>query len=208
MKRLMLILPLLLMLSGCSRPSEEEAVRKTFHAYKSAIMNDDGEAAYGLVDQNTRDWYSTTLDRVLTWDREQIMTLGVLDRMQVILIRHRIPKQDLLQMTAKQLIVHAVNQGWVGKNSASGIEVGAIDVQGDFATGVVRSNGIESPLRFHFYKEEGGWRLDLTEMIKWGEAAFIQQIEQSGETENDFIFRLTRIVTGKPVDETIWAPLK
>jgi hypothetical protein len=208
MKILRLMLPLMLCLVGCSRSSEDLAVKQTFEGYKSSILNDDGDAAYKLVDKNTREWYETTLDRVLTWDQKQIMDLGVLDKMQVILIRHRIPKDELLQMTSEALFKYAVNHGWVGKNSVSGIEIGKIDIQGNFATGVVRSNGQDSPFRFHFYKENGSWRIDLTEMTKWGEAAFIRQIEESGASELDYILRITQVVSGKPVQESIWTPLK
>lgn len=208
MKILRLILPLVLCIAGCSQNSELPSVKQAFEGYKSAILNDDGGAAYKLVDDNTRDWYDTTLDRVLTWNRNQIMKLGILDKMQVILIRHRIPKDELLQMTPEDLFKYAVNNGWVGKNSVYGLEVGKIEIQGSFATGVVRSNGQDSPLKFHFYNENGSWRIDLTEMTKWGEALFIRQIEESEASELDYLFRITQVVSGKPVQESIWTPLK
>jgi len=208
MKILRIVLPLVLCIAGCSRNSEELLVKQTFERYKSAILNNDGDAAYELVDKNTRDWYSITLDRVLTLDRDQIMKLGTLDKMQVIFLRHLISKDKLLQMTPEAMFKYAVDHGWVGKNSVSGIQVGKVDIQGKFATGVVRSNGQNSPLRFHFYKERGTWRIDLTELKKWSEAAFASQIEQSGETEMDYIFKLAQIVSGKPVQDSIWSPLK
>jgi hypothetical protein len=136
------------------------------------------------------------------------MKLGVLDKLQVILVRHRIPKGELLTMTPEGLFKYAVNHGWVGKNSVSDLEIGMIDIHDDFATGVVRVSGGDSPLRFHFYKHQGMWRIDLTEMTKWGEAAIMAQIEESGASEMDYIFKITQVVSGKPVQESIWTPLK
>ncbi len=208
MKLLSLVPILVLFIVGCSRNSEHHLVKQTFEGYVSAILNDDGVAAYDLVDRNTRDWYGETLERVHTWDRDQIMKLGILDKVQVILIRHRIPKDELLQMTPESLFKYAVSHGWVGKNSVTGIELGKIDIQGSFATGVLRFNGQDSSQRFHFYKENGSWRIDLTELNKMSEAAFLSQIEQSGLTEVDYIFRLIQIVSGKPVQDSIWSPLK
>lgn len=208
MKPLELILPLLLFMVGCSQVPESNLVKQTFFGYKAAILNDDGDTAYDLVDKNTKEWYSKTLDRVMHWERDQIMQLGTIDKMQVIIIRHRIPKEELLQMSSESLFKYAVNNGWVGKNAVSGIEIGKVDIQGEFATGVVRSDGQDSPLRFHFYKEDDSWHIDLTEMNKWGEAAFVAQIEQSGLTEIDYIFRITQVISGKPVQSDIWNPLK
>ncbi|MEM0965481.1 MAG: hypothetical protein AAGJ81_04965 [Verrucomicrobiota bacterium] len=207
MKSLWLVLLFALFVTGCSSDPENASVKQAFEDYKSAILNDDAETAYGLVNENTKAWYGETLDRVLTSNRDQIMELGVLDKIQVILIRHRVPREEILQMTPESLFKYAASRGWVGKNSVSGLGIGKIDVQRDFATGVVRTNGEDSPIRFHFYKEDGVWRIDLTELNKWGEAALITQIKQSRQDELDYIFTLVQFASGKPVQESIWKPL-
>lgn len=63
------------------------------------------------------------------------------------------------------------------------------------------------PFHWHFYKEEGSWKIDLTETLKIGEVAIIHLQEKSGETEEDFIFNLVEIISRKPVNpETIYLP--
>lgn len=207
MKILTLALVLTYCLVGCGRNADSLSIKDTFEAYKTAILNDDGQAAYGLVDARTREWYRLTLERALKWDRNQIMKLGVIDKIQVILIRHRIPKESLLKMTPGTLFQYAVDQGWVGKDSVSNLSIGQVDATADFASAVARSKGRDTPMRLHFYKENGGWRIDLTQLTKWGEPAFASRIEQSGLSETEFIFRVVSAVSGKPVQDDIWNPL-
>lgn len=207
MKQYVYILSLAIMFAGCSNNEDSLAVKQAFEGYKSAILNDDGEAAYGFVDNNTKQWYDETLERVYSFTREDIMKLGVLDKMQVLMVRHRIPVEELLGMSGEKLFKYAVNHGWVGKNSVSGLQVGDVQIENDFATGVVVVNGEESPLKFHFYNQGGSWKIDITELSKWGEAAFMQQIAESGQSEIDFIFMMTQVVSGKPVQDTIWDPI-
>jgi hypothetical protein len=199
---------LVLLFAGCSKEDDRFAVVRAFEGYKSAILNDDGEMAYSLVDENTKRWYDESLSNAISLTRDEIMALGTLDKMQVILVRHRIPARELLQMTGEDLFKYAVNNGWVGKNSVSGLQIGQIQITDNFATAAAKSNGEITPLSFHFYRQENRWRIDITEINKWGEAAFSSQIEESGESEIDYIFRLIQIVSGKPVQGNIWNPLR
>ena len=208
MKIMRFILLVVLCVTACSQNRDDLTVKQTFEGYRSAILNNNGDAAYNLIDKNTRRWYSESLQRALTFNRAEIMKLGVMDKMQVIMIRHRVPSDELLEMNGEDLFKYAVDHGWVSKNSVLKLQIGKIDVQGDFATGVVRSNDQDTPLRFHFYRNEGNWGIDLTVMTRMGEAAFLKEIKESGETEIDYIFKLTQIVSGKPVQESVWEPLK
>ncbi|MEM6552231.1 MAG: hypothetical protein AAF750_08900 [Planctomycetota bacterium] len=216
MKTCQMFVAVMIGLAGCSPEAEQVsavvpdpelvAVRQAFTAYKTAILNDDGDAAYALVDQNTRDWYAASLDRALTWDRQRVMQLGIMDKLQVFTIRHRIPRDELLQMTAESLFTHATDQGWVGKNSVSGLELGSIQVDGDFATGGIRNKGQDTPLKFHFYKEYGDWRIDLTENNKLADTALGLQVQKSGRTEMDYIFRVLEATSGRAVTADVWTP--
>ena len=122
-----------LFLTGCSKPTEEEDVRAALEAYKSAILNDDGERALGLVDQNTRDWYETSLVRAREASKDEIMKLGIMDKLQVLIVRYQVPKLKLMNMTGESLFVYAVDNGWVGKNSVSTLDITEIQITDDVA---------------------------------------------------------------------------
>jgi len=124
-------------------------------------------------------------------------------------MRHRIPPELLITMDGRKLFEYAVINGWVGKNSVTKLSSGKITVNGNFATSQVIVNGENTPLYFHFYKENSSWKIDISEMTKWGEGAFIHQQQNSGLSEQEFIFKLVQIVSGKPVNpKTIYLPLQ
>ena len=83
--------------------SANSAVQEAFRTYKSAILNNDGSLAYSSIDKNTRGAYDNYLSMALTADAEKIETLGILDKMQIIIMRHRIPKAELIKMSGKDL---------------------------------------------------------------------------------------------------------
>ncbi|MGH7885881.1 MAG: hypothetical protein ACRENO_09325 [Thermodesulfobacteriota bacterium] len=188
--------------------TENQSVNESFTRYVQSILNDNGDAAYSLVDKNTRDYYDRLSVLSRTAAKENIEKLGIIDKMQVFIMRHKIPHEQLSKMSGKELFIYSVNNGLVGKNSVLGLNIGDITINDKFAKAEVIVNGQKTPLNYHFYNENNNWKLDITEMTKWGEAAMLQQLQQSGMQEDEFIFYLLQLVSGTKVDEsTIWKPV-
>ena len=110
-------------------------------------------------------------------------------------------------MTGESLFVHAVNQGWIGKESVINNDIGDITVSGTHATGVHVSEGKASPFKWVFSLENGKWRLDLTSMMPIGDQALKQVIRESGFSEDEFLTTVLESVSGKKVADTVWDPL-
>lgn len=183
-------------------------IKATFDGYKTSILNDNGEQAYLLVDSRTKEYYTWLIEGSKSFNKDQFERLGLLNKLQIVMMRHRIPKEEILEMSGKDLFVYAVNKGWVGKNSVIRLGIGAVGVNDAFATGEVTMNGKPSGLFYHFYREEDEWLLDITEMTKWGEAALIQQQVNSEMSVNDYVIRLAEIVSESPVNRgAIFLPL-
>ena len=207
MKRIITILLLVLSTQLIfAQKKEQKAVRETFKNYKSAILNDRGEEAANQVDSRTVAYYSKILNLVLNADSSEISESGILDKVCVLTIRHKAKKSDLDGLDGRSLLVYAIKEGMVGKNSVANIEVNEVEIDGTFAKGQLESNGQKAPFYFHFYKEEGSWKLDITSIFEIGANAFNQMIAQSGEAENDFIFTILTNLTGKKPDSSIWTP--
>jgi hypothetical protein len=199
----------LFLFSSITFADEKANVTSTFNNYKIAILNDKGIAAYENVDNQTKQYYNQLREMAVFYNKSEIDKLGLLDKFQVIIMRHRIEKNKLINMSGKDLFIYAVNNGWVGKNGVSNLGIGTITINGNFAKAVVLSKGAPTPLNFHFYKDEQKWGLDIKEMTKLGEASFLKMLEKSGKSEYEFIFYLTHIVSKKPINrKTIFLPLK
>jgi hypothetical protein len=183
---------------------EEKLVRAAFDGYKSAILNNEGSEAVKHVDSRTIKYYSGILDLVKTADSAKIASLPLLDKLMVFSIRHRTSKDDILSFDGKGLLVYAIKSGMVGKNSVANNSVGEVTIDNNFAKGQFISLGQKAPFDFHFYKEEGQWKIDLTALFSVSTMAFQKMVEESGQEENEYLFSLLEIITRKKPGPEIW----
>lgn len=198
----------LLAVSVQAQDVDTTPVIKAFEAYKTAILNDQGEQAVEYVDSRTIKYYADILNTSLEADSLEIEKLSIMDKLMVMAIRHRTPKEDLLSFSAKELLVYAIQQGMVGKGSVQNNAIGEVDISEDFAKGQLVSSGMPTPMNFHFYYEEESWKIDLTSIFPIANQAFQGMADSSGMEENEYIFMLLEMMSGTAPDESIWVPVK
>lgn len=199
------LLLFLVLITPCyGQKKVEKQVRAAFDNYKSAILNDQGEEAIKHVDSRTIQYYSDILEKTKHADADEVNALSILDKIMVFSIRHRTTKAQILSFDGSSLFVYAIASGMVGKNSVANISIGDINIDNNFAKGQLISNGTSTPMYFHFYKEEGQWKIDLTSIFAVSTMAFQQVINESGEEENAYLFSLLEMLSGKKPGEEIW----
>lgn len=199
---------LLLLTTAGRAQNDTTAVRECFNRYKSAILNDRGEEAAGYVDSRTLQYYSTMLELVKHADSTTLSTYSFFNKLMVLIVRHRTTKEELEPMDGKALLIYAINSGMVGKNSVARNEIGTVTVDDSFATGQLVNDGKPTPLNFHFYREEGQWKLDLTALFPTAETAMKAMVVESGEPEDEFLLTLLEMTTGQKPDASVWQPLE
>ncbi len=190
-----------------AQTSDKELVQKTFDGYKSAILNDDAEKALGLIDTRTKKYYIELLEEIKNADSSRINSLSLLDKMTILSIRARAPREDIRKMKETDAFSFAVKNGMVGKDGTANNSIGEIVVDEQFAKAPVLSAGRPIPISFHFHKEEGQWKIDLTSLFAISNIAFKNLIAQSGQTENEFLFAILENLTGKKITSEIWKPI-
>lgn len=205
---IILLLSTMTWFSSTAQKSEERQIRNAFDNYKSAILNDKGVEAVKVVDSRTISYYSEILTHVLDADSNRIESLSLLDKLMVLTIRHRASHPDILSFDGTSLLIYAIENGMVGKNSVANNTIGAITIDGTFAKGEFIANGQQTPLNFHFYKEDEQWKIDLTALFEVSTVAFERMVESSEQNENDFLFTLLERVNGKKPTPLIWDPIR
>lgn len=208
MKYTISLFPLFLLFAWTCRGQDEALVRKTFDHYKTSILNDKGEEAAQCVDSRTIQYYNDLLTHVKTADSATVEKMSILDKFMVLTIRHRATQDEILSFDGKGLLVYAIQKGMVGKNSVSNNTIGDITIDGDFAKGQLIANGQKMPAFFHFYKETGIWKLDLTALFPLATIAFKGMAADSEQSENDFLLLLLEMVSGSKPGSEIWKPTK
>lgn len=188
--------------------NDQQAVRACYNAYKSAILNDQGQQAVQFVDQKTIQYYQDMLDQVIAADSATVSQLNVMDKILVLMLRQRLPKDTLLRFDGTRLLVHAIQEGMVGKNSVSTHSIGTVTVNQQFAKGQVLVQGNPTSTNFHFYKENDQWKLNLTAAFPLAIATFQKAIQASGQSENAYIFLLLEQLNGTKPSNTLWQPIQ
>ena len=212
----LLLLPLLLIGTGCgdATPQEEPVVDETaqvlaaFDNYRNAIIAQKGAEAVKLVDQNTVDYYASMKALAMEAMRDDVEDLQVVDKMMVLMLRHRIDHELLTSMSPQEIFIYAIDSGWTAKETVSNLELGEISIRGDHATAHHLQNGKASSLVWGFNKEEGAWKIDLTSIMPIANLGFEKIISESGMDENDVLFSVIGSVSEDPITEEIWEPIE
>jgi hypothetical protein len=189
------------------QPSDPgEAVRSAFSAYKAAILSGSGAAALELVSQSTVSYYREMQQLALYAEAAQVRARSIVDRTQILTMRHRVDPHVLRRMSPRDLFVYAVNQGWVGKESVARLEAGAARVWGATATVEIIRLGNRTGLQYPLTHERGRWRVDLVPTLDWANSAMGQLARRQGVSEDQLILTLLQVASGRPVPEGIWDP--
>ncbi len=183
---------------------QTEQVRMSFGKYKKAILNDRDEDAIKYVDSKTIDYYSDILEKTKHADSAEVNTLGILDKLMIFSIRHRTSREDILSFDGEGLFKYAIRKGMVGKSSVAKNEIGDVKIEGSSAKGQLIVNGQASPVYFDFFCEDGIWKINLTSIFPLSEVAFKKMQVESGMDENEFLFNVLEIVSGKKPGYEIW----
>jgi hypothetical protein len=203
-----LVFCLAIILSSCGGSGEASAVKKAFESYRSALLNQDGKAAVEAVSSNTIKMYQEYRDQAMTGDEQSVKGLSIVNRMQVLLMRHRIDPKLLKKMDGNEVFAYAVDQNWIGKNSVVRLTLEDVAVSGPRATAKASADGKQTGERFHFVREEGSWKLDLGPTIQATDQVMQGIARKKGMSENELVFSLITSVSGRQVTEAIWRPLE
>lgn len=189
------------------RAEEVEGVGDCFAAYKAAILDMDGEAAVELVTERTIATYQEQVDWALTAPRETIESLSLVNRIGVLSLRHRIPKEVLKKLTGRTAFAYAVDRDWIGRTGVIRTRLGEVFIAENTATAEVYAGGLRAPTRFEFLKENGKWRFDLIQSMRDADALLTPVLEQRGLSETELIFATLERSSGRRVGEDIWIPI-
>jgi len=185
----------------------EQLVKNSFENYKKAILTDNANAALDEVDSRTKKYYRDLLAKIKTLDSAAVEKLPVVDKFTLLVIRHKLPKEEVLNMEGNDLFLYAIESGMVGKNSVSDNTIGKVTIDGEFAKGQLVSKGKEVPFFIHFYKEDSKWRFNLTSLFPLANMSFKKLVADSGKSQTKFLTDLIEMMTGVKPEASIWKPL-
>jgi hypothetical protein len=185
---------------------DAEDIRQVFGSYRAALLAGQGEAAAVLLSRSTHAYYDEMRRLALFGDAASVQRLSMVDQINVLLLRLRIPVDELERLSPQELIVHAVNQGWIGKNGVSNTQAGEVLTEGDVAVVHAIVGGRDAGPMFRFNREDGAWRLDLVPTMRAVNAALQTAAQAAGVSEQQFMLGAIGSVVGRRVGPEAWVP--
>lgn len=188
-----------------SRDEGAEVVA-AFDDYKSALIARDGEAAAGIAADPTLDYYDEMRTLALTASRREVKRLRLVDQLFALGLRHFLPPARLQKMDGFEVFEYSVDEGMVSENVVSKMEASGADVSGNRALLSVEINGEQAPFTFAFVKEEGNWKIDMTELLQLSDSGFQSLADQSGKSDEAFLMQILTSMSGTRPSKDIWKP--
>lgn len=212
------VLPALLCLPAAAQTpagtsEAEAAVRATFEAYRQALMAGDGEMAASLVDRETGEYYRQLKRLVLEGSEEEVRQRTFVDRFLVVAFRHQFASDELAAMELADVIVRAMDLGWINSTAIEQLAVGPIRVEGNEAVAAARTlASLEDPslaggmdeLEYRFVNEDGQWKFRFSSFVSSIDGVMRNLAAQLGADEDDLIFTLVESLTGVEVLPEVW----
>lgn len=186
--------------------NDEESIKKNFEKYLSAMGNGKGEEAAGQVDSHTIQYYNHIAELARDADSLKVESLSLMDKIMVLLVRHRVPKEDLLKFDGKALFMYAIDNGMINKGSVVPLKLETVIVDKDTAKGQINFKEVDYPLYLNFYKEEGQWKYDLTSSFAIAMPALQKYVDELGE--KFLINMMLHADKQKIPDPYIWRPVR
>ena len=146
------------------------------------------------------------LDKIKKADSLEVNSLGIIDKIMVLSIRHQASKKEIQSMNGGGLLVYAIQKGMIGKSSVQRNRIGEVKLNGGIAKGQIVSGEQITPVYFDFNKEKGVWKIDLTSVFSLGTIGFKQVLKKSGLKENEYLIQVLEQMTGKKPSTKIWNP--
>lgn len=185
--------------------SEKAKVSAVFERYRNALVRLDGKTAVTCVSSGTIQAYQEYCDLAFKGDKSSINSLSMINRMQVLIIRHRIKPELLETMDGRKVFAYSVDKGWTSKGTGN-LGITGVSVLSARATARMTKNGKETNEIFYFVRENGKWLVDLSTAFMRMDQAFQALARKQDMEENDFIFSIITSVSGQKVTENIWIP--
>jgi hypothetical protein len=187
---------------------DEAAVREAYEAYKNAILDGRGAEAVRYLNRASIAFYGEMKALALRAPESEVRRLPVMNKVTVLLLRHRVAPDVLEKMSPEEIVVYGVDRGWIGRDAVENSDIGDVRVNGDVATAEYVMGGQRTPISYRFTREDGVWKFDFTALLPVVDGALRELLKRERMDEDKFVLGLLEQVSGEKPARSIWKPLK
>lgn len=183
--------------------ADAEAIRATFDRYRSDLLAQNGGGVPAVVSPSTIEHYDQVMNLARTAGPEEIAGTGIMDRVMIARLRVETPP-EFASMDGAALLAYGVDEGMIDASSVDGNSLGEIRVEGDRGYAEMLVDGEPSGVDWEFVRVGPQWTFDLAAGFPLINDTLSQIAAESGMTDDEFVFDAVSMVTGRPVDASVY----
>lgn len=187
--------------------AEAHGMRVVWESYLAATDAAEGTAAAALVSPATLADMERIRDLALHAAPAALRQEEVLVQVRVLLVRAVLAGEALAAMDGRQLFAALVDAGWTNLRAA-GHDLRQFQRDGVRGRAMYVSAQHGGGGWIGFEPAGASWRLDLAELTQRAARAYAAVARRSKLAADVFVRTLAGETIGRPLDETIWSPLR
>lgn len=204
--------PLSLLVLACTiahaAPATHDELRQLYADYNAALMNKDGPEAASFLHSNIVNVYRDALSLAKTATRERMQSVPAHQKLIALYLRAAAAPDDIAAMKhPRDIVAFMVHKGALRTDAQMSTDLRDFALNGDEAFAWLYAAGRNTNLRLRFAKEEGAWKIDLTDLNAMADDVYAQTAQMQKVPIDEALVRLVRSSVGKPVTDEIWIPL-
>lgn len=187
-----------------SDTADVEAIRSTFERYREVLLAQDGDGVIAVLSPNTVAHYEHVAQLARAAGPEEIAGSPLIDRLMIARLRVEMPPEQLASLTGDGLLRYGVDEGLIDASSVAENGIGDISIDGDRGYGEMLVGSQPAGADWEFVKAGSDWTFDLAAGFPLANEALAATAADAGMTDDEFIFEAVHMVTGLPVDASIY----
>lgn len=163
-----------------------------------------------LVSEGSAAYYAGLADAALHASAARLDTLHPVDQLQVLFLRASLDVSELRTRSGRQILRHAIEQGWIGQDLRVSDDLREVVVDGDRARGRLYKFGRDDrPDRGlqYFVREQDRWRVDIRGERERLRADFASFVARAGLADAEAAFFILEARLGRKVTPRDFSPL-
>lgn len=180
------------------------AIEATFERYRVEVLAQNGPAVPAVVSPSTIAHYDEVVRLAQTAGPSEVAAAGVMDRLMIARLRVTMTPEELAALDGAGLLVYGVDNGMIDASSVEENSLGAVRVDGDRGYAEMLVDSEPSGVDWEFVRADGDWTFDLAAGFPLINETLTQIAEDAGMTPDEFIFEAVTMITGLPVDASIY----
>ena len=191
--------------SAVDPAADAAAIRSTFEKYRAELLAQNGPGVPPLVSPRTIGHYDQVVRLAQKAGPAEIAGAGMMDRIMIARLRVEMPPEQLATLDGARLLIYGVDEGMIDASSVDGHSLGEVRVEGDRGFAEMLLGSEPTGVDWEFVRVGPGWTFDLAAGFPLINDTLSQAAAESDLSEDEFVFDAVSMVTGLPVDATVFA---